>query len=356
MFSYYIHLLFIVSLAILAGNMRPYRKIFLLYIFITSLFFIGLRLEIGGDWGAYLGYYNLFSDNIDEILRLRDVGLLFVTDIGYSLINIVSAYLSGGIALVNTISALIFLTGLFYFLQGRPYLSLALVISFQYLGYVVAMGYTRQSIAIGVSLIALKLFENRKFSASVFVSLLAVLFHKTAIFVTLLILITYLFIQKSFKVLFWLFSISTIFFMLFQDQLLVLYHEYIVGDMISYGALYRLSIQAITSLLYIMLFYTKKRYRDLSRIWLIFAYTSIILLVAMPVIGSTTADRLSLYLYPLQIILYPTLLSNFSKSIRSIVYFVLAFMYVGFLTVFLLKGVEREHWIPYKNYVLEVFK
>jgi hypothetical protein len=257
---------------------------------------------------------------------------------------------------VNTISALIFLTGLFYFLQGRPYFSLALIISFQYLGYVVAMGYTRQSIAIGISLIALKLFENRKFLASVFVSLLAVLFHKTAIFVTLLILITYIFIQKSFKALSWLFFTLTVLLMLFQDKLIHFYNLYVAGEMRSFGALYRLSIQAITSLLYIILFYTKNRYRDLSRIWLTFAYTSIILLVAMPVIGSTTADRLSLYLYPLQIILYPTLLSNFSKSIRSVVYFVLVFMYVGFLTVFLLQGVHRESWVPYKNYVLEVFK
>jgi hypothetical protein len=59
------YLMYLLSIPF-AVNTKPYRKrkliipFFSIY-FLFFLFIIGFRYKIGGDWGAYLNYYKLFS-------------------------------------------------------------------------------------------------------------------------------------------------------------------------------------------------------------------------------------------------------------------------------------------------------
>jgi len=133
-------------------------------IFLWLLFMIGLRQEIGADWNNYLVYYR-------DIIQIGLRGI-FITEPGYGLLNYISGQLDGGIYLTNTLSALLFLFGLLFFIKDLPYKSLAIVIA-SYLIFVVAMGYSRQAIAISIVMVAYKFYMDKKNMISIIIAFLA---------------------------------------------------------------------------------------------------------------------------------------------------------------------------------------
>ena len=146
---------------------------FFIIIFLTL--FIGLRFQVGGDWGSYELYFDLISYNdFSEIFDVRH-------DMGYAALNWIASKLGYSIYLVNFICAFIFTYGLCYLCRSLPRPFLALCVSFPYLITVVAMGYTRQSVAIGLSMIAIIVLTKQRLFIFSFLILLAALFHKTAL-------------------------------------------------------------------------------------------------------------------------------------------------------------------------------
>ncbi len=170
----YIEIFLLSSLSLMIAYQQPFRSILKSFVFLLLLIFVGLRHQVGGDWDNYKRIYEFISQN--------GIDALFYTDPGYSLINLVSSYLGGDIFLVNLISGFIFLMGLFYFISKLPYPSLTIAIANSYLIFIVAMGYTRQSIAIGILMISYALYTNKKYIASLILSFIAVFFHKAALF------------------------------------------------------------------------------------------------------------------------------------------------------------------------------
>ena len=107
-------------------------------------------------------------------------------DPGYLIIQWVSEYFGWGIIGVNVICALIFSIGLSVFCRSLPRPLLALSVSIPYLVIVVAMGYTRQGVALGlamIGLVALARNQNRWF---VFWVILGVTMHAVLYFLLLL--------------------------------------------------------------------------------------------------------------------------------------------------------------------------
>ena len=117
-----------------------------LFIIIFLTVFIGFRFEVGGDWGAYLMYYDSFSG-----IYLRDA-FNITSDPGYILINWASSELGWGIYGVNTICGFIFALGLAIFCRNLPRPLLALLAAIPYLLIVVGMGYSRQGVALGFAM------------------------------------------------------------------------------------------------------------------------------------------------------------------------------------------------------------
>ncbi|WP_345967760.1 EpsG family protein, partial [Pseudothermotoga sp.] len=117
--------------------------------FVMLLIFIGLRHEVGGDWFAYLRWYQ----NVESRGLSFSLESFILSDWGYNFLNWLVSKLRLGIYGVNTACAFIFLLGLFSFLDylgsDRDFY-LGLLISYPYLIMVVANGYTRQSVAIGL--------------------------------------------------------------------------------------------------------------------------------------------------------------------------------------------------------------
>ena len=131
-----------------AHPVSPRRKPLFVSVTLLLAVMIGLRYQVGGDWGSYLGYlrrseYLSFS----EVFTLRDPG--------YILLNWVAVQTNGEIWLVNLVCGLIFATGLVSFARSQPRPWLAILVAIPYLVIVVAMGYSRQAVAIGLAMLGL---------------------------------------------------------------------------------------------------------------------------------------------------------------------------------------------------------
>ena len=135
---------------------------------------IGLRHEVGGDWSIYLEMLESYIDGSDD-------GQNGFQDPAYILLNILAARSGLGVYLINLLSAVFFSWGLYVFCRAQPRPWLALVVAVPYLITVVAMGYTRQSAAIGIAMLAIvALGQGRTWRFMLWIAL-AALFHKSAI-------------------------------------------------------------------------------------------------------------------------------------------------------------------------------
>ena len=222
MFIYWVIFIFISYLALLNFN---YNSIYLnnnsiiwnILLFFFTLF-IGLRFQVGGDWYNYLNFV-YFAENNDFISSI------LITDPAYGLINWISAKFGFGPYFVNIICAFIFSCGLITFckIQTKPFL--ALCIAFPYLLIVVAMGYTRQAVAISLIMLCIVNFEFN-FIKKIFLFLLAVLFHKTSLIMAPLIFFSF---NKSFFYLIRIFIfILILYFLILSNNIESLISGYIV--------------------------------------------------------------------------------------------------------------------------------
>ena len=88
-----------------------------------------------------------------KLLKGHELDILFFNWIGSEL---------DSIYLVNSLSAIVFLTGLFSFCKRQPYPWLSLIFAFPVLLLPVALGLTRQSCAVGIEFFALNAIEDQK--------------------------------------------------------------------------------------------------------------------------------------------------------------------------------------------------
>ena len=126
-------------------------KLLLAYSFICVLF-IGLRFEVGGDWMGYVKIANIayIMDFFDFIIPNKSIyGGTY--NPGFLIITWISQRLGLDVLGANLFCAAIFIFGLNKLCKEQPYPWLGYVVAFPYLITVVAMGYTRQSVAIGLA-------------------------------------------------------------------------------------------------------------------------------------------------------------------------------------------------------------
>lgn len=316
---------------------------------------IGLRVDVGGDYNNYLDIYNAAagSDLLDAIEISRDIA--------YGLLNWISGKLGLGLYGVNLVSGAIFMTGLMVFQRREKEPWMAFAVAVPYIVIVVAMGYTRQSVALGFIFLALSSLELGKFKSFMIYSLFAVLFHKTAIVVIPL----GLFMQANEKggryssyirvgsVFILLYGVYVLVFEQYQESF---EESYIESKMESAGAAIRVAMNVFPSLL--LLFYRKRWMRLFPRgkLWI---WLSLISLACIPAlsIGSTAIDRLALYLTPLQVAVYSRLPRLARRDFSPfIIRMSVLIGYAGVLYVWLVYAKHAEYWVPYHNALYSMFE
>ena len=145
------------SMAAVMGKERRTHALFP-FLVVSALFavFIGFVTRWEGIGGNILSYLkSMRGQSLIEVLTTYDPG--------YAALNWLMYRWDWGIYGVNTVCAIIFLTGLMVCCrqQTRPWLGFA--VAFPYLIVVMAMGYTRQGVALGLFFLAIASMERGHF-------------------------------------------------------------------------------------------------------------------------------------------------------------------------------------------------
>jgi len=314
-----------------------------LLVIVSLTLFIGFRYDVGGDWGNYFRY--LFgSENLDfsDLVSLEDPG--------YWALNILSVKLGLGITGVNTFGAFFFSVGLAVFCRSLPRPWLALACAMPYLVTVVAMGYTRQSIALSMVMLGLVMLGRQRFLYFLLWVLAGALFHKTAV---VLIPIAGLTVSKN-RFLTWsLIALTAVlgYATLLADSAENLINTYTDTNIVSQGALIRLGMNAVPATLFLLY-----RQRFLlppaeKKLWLTFSFMAVGMFFAFfPTSLSTALDRMALYIIPLQLAVFahlPDAIGVFGRRNQAIVALILLY-YATTLFTWLNFATHSSYWVPYQ--------
>ncbi|MEH6590018.1 MAG: EpsG family protein [Halioglobus sp.] len=349
MWPYWI-IFFLAALGVLSssgsvGGGRQSHQLQLGWIFVSVIFIlmVGFRHEVGGDWGSY-------SRHFTQIGYLPMGESLTYGDPGYYFLNWLVSRMGGNVYGVNLFCASLVVWGAGKFSRQQPLPWLALLVAVPYLIIVVAMGYSRQSAALGLALVGLSHLGRHETLKFVIFVLLGALFHKSAI---LLLPIAALSATHS-RI--WTFiwvgvvAVSGA-YLLVLDSIDALWQNYVEAEMQSQGGLIRVAMNAVPAVILIAfrnrLFYTPTE----KKLWL---WMAIFSLATVPLItvSSTAVDRMALYFIPIQLFVFsriPFLLNRPSDRQLMVAGVVAYYGLVQF--VWLNYAHHALYWLPYRNYL-----
>jgi hypothetical protein len=270
-------------------------------------------------------------------------------DPGYQAVNFAAYHLGGKIWLVDLIcgAGLMWGLGRFALTQRNPWL--VVLVAVPYLINVVGMGYTRQSVAIGLILAGLAaLIRGKGLLTFTFYVLIAGLFHRTAISVLPLVLL----VSTRYRV-FNIVAVAVLSYLLFSymlsEQLGTYVTSYLVTRYASQGAAVRVAMTVFAGILFLL---ANKRFgfdQRQWRIWLNFSIAAIAALIFLIISPSSTAvDRMALYLLPLQLAILPQIPYVYARRGLGTVAVVLYSAAIQF--VWLNYAVYAAWFVPYQFY------
>jgi len=313
-------------------------------------FFIGLRHEVGADWFNYLPY----------VTRAEGLDLAQVIawgDPGYNILNWLFASFPWGIYGVNFVSAAVFSAGLVLFCMAQPRPWLALCLSIPYFVIVVAMGYSRQGVAVSLIMPALLLLERGRLRLFLLFMAFAATFHSTALLM-LVVVVPALqgrtFATRSLRFLLCLIVGGLLIQTFLIANVEALVSNYIENEYQSEGAAIRVSMNLLPGLLLLI---WPRRF-DLTTqqllLWRTMAFIAVgcaIALVLFPS-NSTAVDRVALYVIPLQLFVGARLPGArlFGLTPLQLLLAVLGYC-VGVEFVWLNFASHASGWLPYANVI-----
>ena len=301
--------------------------------------FIGLRHEVGADWINYLIEFNT------ETVPWADPS--------YAFLNWAFLRMGLDIHAVNLVCATIFVAGLLSFCREQPRPWLAVAIAVPYLLIVVAMGYTKQAVSLGILLWGLGRLEKGEIKIYFLAVALASTFHATAIVCSVFAAPSAR--KKSQRVMLGTISlivtIAIVYVTLQYNSLLIR-----VGGVIensSSGAEIRLAMN-VAALGALLLFRKRWRQRFGSiEVWVWMGGLSVVGLALIP-FSSTAVDRVALYFSPIQIVVWsriPTLVAG--RMARTQMVMIILLSYAAVLGLWLNFGRNAWNWLPYQNVLVD---
>ena len=324
--------------------------VILKFVGLLFILFIGFRHVVGGDWIPYIQIFNEVK-NIPNLESLFLIALM--NDIGYVMLNYFVNSVEGNIYVVNLLSAFIFVYGLWKFILSQENPWLVLLISIPFLIYIVAMGYTRQSIAVGLIFAAIVNLQEQKKTWYWIQLMLSVFFYKPAIiFLMLGIFSMDISTFKKYTAVLIFSLVSYYLLSVTFGNLVNSYVDLSKEHMVSYGAVPRVLMNAIPASILLLNLEklqipesTKKLFISMS--WLILLTTVFVFFRSTPV------DRIQVFLMPVQLLV----MSRIAFLVRPVYikqFFIVAtvVLYITMLIVWLNTAKTRHAWIPYDNILM----
>ena len=350
----------------LIGLFAPFRlqgwiKLIVMSLFLlTTVVFIGLRDGISGDWLNYLYTYNkAATDGFAHLWHAKDRG--------YMLLNILVGYFDLGLPTVNFLCASALVGGLFIFCRALKTFWLPWVFATPYVLFIIGMGYTRQSAALGLVFIAITQLRRGSWGRFLISIGCASLFHFSAVLVFPLIIamIGSAQVSRGHKLLRSKLNAASVVALalgiaLLSAIILFLFLDLFAGPIKSYiktqhwhssGAILRTGIGALMGLSFLLCY----RYLEITAIdKRLFIYMSILSIgtVLTAFIFSTAADRLAIYWVPLQLYvvsLLPFLSEHAGR--RALVSLGVVTFSIAYLWGWFAYAEHAMYWIPFRNFV-----
>lgn len=327
--------------AIRRSEQIPFHYLFIAGAVVTILM-IGLRYRVGADWWNYLAIFaNAHRYSLSTAMQNGDPG--------YQLFNWLAQYLGLEIWSVNLVAAAVFGWGLYRLCSVQPSPWLAFAVAVPYMVVVVAMGYTRQSMALGVLMagLAKQTRGGSIFSFAVYVAVAAT-FHKTAVFVFPVVAVS----ARGSKLLNFIIMIFATFWLysyFLGDSMDSFVTAYLDRGYDSQGAGIRIAMNLVPAAV-LWMFRGKLGFEPHEySIWRNFSIAALGLAILLFVLPSSTAvDRMSLYLMPLQIAVLTRVAllgeSRIPGTAAVLTYlFTVQFVWLNFAT-------HAHYWVPYQFY------
>ncbi len=349
MIPYILFWIFIAAFSL--GHKRPWSNLTFYGLLAFLIAFIGLRNQIGGDWYNYLfDFWKESEAPLSSVLTIEDPG--------YKLLRWMGSNWGGGIHFLNVACASIFSMGLLTFCRAQPRPWLALTMAFPYLILVVAMGYTRQSAAVGMELFALLALEQGKQMKFLWLVAIGCCFHRTILILLGLLAITLSPSLRFFQLIrFLLFAAAG--FGLYATVFASTIQTYLInygagGGLTSSGALIRVLLCLIPAIIFLI---SRKSFRlpdQSNQIWTVLSLTTIAAVIFLALTNlSTMVDRLALYLIPLQIFvgsrIPETRLLGQNPGIWTLI---LISFSLSILLGWLMYSTYSFAWLPYRNLLI----
>lgn len=313
---------------------------------IFIIIIVGLRREVGGDWYNYLDVFHHIK-TVDFWRGLR------TTEPGYAMLNIIAARAGWGIWFPDLVCAAIFTWGLIALSRMQPNPLLALAVSI-YVITLVAMGYTRQSAALGFVILAVVQFLRGSTLRAFAFLLFASLFHLSSVIVAPLLGLV---IVRRGPIAILLFGIIAVYMYLqLSGKIVQKIDVYTENTYSAGGALIRASLSTAPAALFLLFRNRFTVNNDEMRLLVVLSIVSLALIPATLYLKSTIiVDRISFYLVPLQIIVLSRIPYAFGARSRASMLLVTAVLFYSLCIEvgWLMLGTWGSAWLPYRNYILD---
>ena len=309
----------VVSISQIYNKNNIYLHITNITSFLIITIFTGLRDNVGGDWNVYIVLFDQFKQ-----FGFPSVQIFTSSDPMYITVNILADRIDQNIYLVNLIISFLLFSSIFFYFENNENKIITILSSFLLIVIILAMGYSRQALAVAFLIFFYKFFIKENYILMTLSFIMAILSHKTTIIVFLAIIGTYIITNKKFLNLkfFFIFFISTLIFIyVYQVDLLRLIKVYfgftdlklsknVEQELFSPGVLFKMLYILIFISMY-FLFINKKFFKNKNEL---IVYNSLISLVIilLPFLGylSSLVDRIIVFCY----ILVPLIVNKLFNS------------------------------------------
>lgn len=325
-------------------KLGPAQTLALLTFLVAYVLLAGLRYKIGGDWDEYDAMYDTaLQGSLWEAVTFGDPA--------FGLLLWVAGRLGLGIYLVNGVCAALLGYGVIRIaiMTREPWLAITAAVP--YLLIVVGMGYVRQAAAIGMILIAVSSLKEARHGRTLGQLALAAGFHSTA-GITFPLIGQGVAGRNGFWALLLTIIGTVLFAVLLSRRFELLELGYIDSEYESGGALVRLLMSVVPSVL-LLLQWPRFPLKGVARsIWLSFALANIVALVALEYSPSSTAvDRMALYFSPIQMVVFGTLMDLLGVPQKGV--YLVRTMAVALAAavqgVWLILATHADLWVPYHS-------
>lgn len=303
--------------------------------------FVGLRYQVGGDWGSYLDYLQRAGGvSFIEVLAYKDPG--------YQVLNWLVARTGAEVWLVNVVAATAFIAGLIRFVKRLPDPRLALAVAIPYMTIVMAMGYTRQAMAFGFILWGLAYLVERRILGFVVVLAVAATFHKSALILMPLAVLSN--VHSRLVTAIWVgITGAFLYLLILQEHVDALWDNYVVDEysQASDGGPIRIAMNALPAALFLLL---RKRFNMSMEERALWFWVSIFSLACIPLVSwaPTAVDRVALYFMPIQLVVASSIPGFFPTRERVLPRLAVLGFYGLVLFVWLNFASHRKAWLPYQ--------